>query len=159
MEVWAARIAHWLEAFIAALFLLVTAAVIGSVVLRYVFNEGIIGSDEAIRIMFIYTTAIGAAVAAGRNDHIAITVGIDLLTPAMRRRMQVLILLLVAVINVFMLWHSLGWIDKTGSYLIPALQLPQFIKQICVPVGCGVAALFCLMRAFCRLGTAPEKSG
>lgn len=153
---WAAFAARWLEAFIAVLFLAIAAAVVGLVILRYVFNEGVIGSDEAVRIMFTYTTALGAAVAAGRGDHIAITAGIDLLPPPFRRAADVLILLLVALINAVMFWHSLGWVEKTGAYLMPALQLPQGIKQICVPVGCGAASLFCLAKALC-VAVPPEE--
>ena len=43
------------------------------VVLRYVFNTSIIGGNEAMEYLFIYTTAIGAAAALGRRDHIKIT--------------------------------------------------------------------------------------
>lgn len=140
------RLARLVESIAAAVFLAIVAGVVTLVIMRYVFNTGVVGSDEAVRIMFVYTTALGAAVAAWRGDHIAITAAIDLLSPRRRRIANILALALAAVINAVMVWQSLDWIAKSGAYLMPALQLPQAIKQVCVPIGCGAAVLFCLAR-------------
>ena len=50
--------------FVLALGLLAIALIIVTlVVLRYAFNSSITGANETITILFVYTTAIGAAVA------------------------------------------------------------------------------------------------
>ena len=156
------RAADFLEACLAVLLFVIVAAVVTLVVMRYAFNSGVIGSDEAVRAMFVYTTAIGAAVAAGRGDHVAITFCIDFLPARARRFVDALIFALVALLNLVMFWHALGWIAKSGDYLMPALQLPQSIKQICIPIGCGAAVLFCAARAWLALRAAvarpPERA-
>ena len=54
------------------------------VVLRYGFNTTIVGANEFIVILFIYTSAIGAAVIIGKKEHIAITYFIDKLPTSVR---------------------------------------------------------------------------
>ena len=47
------------------------------VVLRYVFNSSILGGSEAVTFLFIYTTALGSAVAIPKNKHIRISFFIE----------------------------------------------------------------------------------
>ena len=62
--------------FLLAMSLLVIALVIVSlVVMRYCFNASITGANEFATIVFAYATAIGSAVAIGRDEHIAIDFG------------------------------------------------------------------------------------
>ena len=74
------------------------------VVLRYVFNTAIIGGNEAMEYLFIYTTAIGAAVALGRRDHIKITYFVDKLPGGVRRVVDVSDLIMIGFINGVMIW-------------------------------------------------------
>ncbi len=55
-----------LEAVLAICLLAIATIVVTLVVLRYVFNTSITGANEFVTILFVYTTAIGAAVAIGR---------------------------------------------------------------------------------------------
>lgn len=151
IDLWAQQASRFLHALVAVLFIFIALSVVVLVVLRYVFNEGLVGGNETIRVMFIYASVIGAAIVVEKREHIAINIGIDYLSVRMRRNADILVLLFTALINAVMFWYSLSWIDKTGDYLMPALQLPQIIKQICVPIGCGTAVLFCLARALCIL--------
>ena len=46
-------------------------------------------------------------------------------------------MLLVILINVVITERSLLWITSTGSALMPATQLPRYVAQISVPLGCS----------------------
>ena len=43
------------------------------------FNQSITGANEIVTILFIYTTALGAAISIGRNEHIGIDFFVSLL--------------------------------------------------------------------------------
>ena len=58
------------EALLAALMLGMVLMVFGNVVLRYVFNSGIVVSEELSRFFFVWLTFIGAIVAVRDNAHL-----------------------------------------------------------------------------------------
>ena len=118
--------------------------IIALVILRYGFNTTIIGGNEFVVILFIYTSALGAAVIVGKREHIAITWFIDKLPAAPRKVVDIINFLCVAFINAAMIFFSIHWINTTGDYLTAVLRIPQLYAQITVPVGCGVAVLYCL---------------
>jgi len=53
---------------------------------------------------------------------------------------------LIALINSVMVWQSIYWIGRTGGFIMPAMQVPQFVAQISVPIGCGLAIVYCLIK-------------
>ena len=114
------------------------------VVLRYVFNTAIIGGNEALEYLFIYTTAIGAAVALGRRDHIKITYFVDKLPGGVRRVVDVSDLILIGFINGVMIWYGIPWIQSVGSFQSPVLRIPNMIIQASIPIGCSLVILCCL---------------
>lgn len=125
-------------------FLCIIALIVTLVVLRYFFNATIIGANEFVVVLFIYTSAIGAAIVIGKKEHIAITYFIDKLPPGLRKIINVINYLLIALINSVMIWYSFRWIDITGSYLTAVLRIQQAYIQLIVPIGCSIAILYCL---------------
>lgn len=142
------RLRRVLEALLAGLFLVILLLVVIQVALRYLFNESIAGANEFLVILFVYTTAIGGALAAGRDEHISLTFAVDQLSPNRQRLQARLSLLAVAFINGVMVYHSIHWIGVTGSYLMPSTGLPRIVAQFSIPLGCGLATLYCGFRAF-----------
>jgi len=116
------------------------------VTLRYVFNEGIVGANEFATILFVYTTAIGSAVAMGRREHISVDYLVGKLGPGLRRWADAGALVLVAAINGVLLWQSFQWIAVTGSYIMAATLLPRVVVQVSVPIGCSLAIFYCFVR-------------
>ena len=134
---------------IVAALIVIFVLVVLLVVLRYVFNSTIVGGNESIVVLFIYTTSIGAAVAVSRKEHIAISLLVDRLAHRWRTIMEFVGFALIALINLVMVWYSLTiWIPLTGRFVLPALQLPQGYAQAAVPIGCGLVALSSL----CQIG-------
>jgi TRAP-type C4-dicarboxylate transport system permease small subunit len=120
------------------------------VVLRYVFATTIIGGNEATVIAFIFTTAIGASVAIARDEHIAIDYFVLKLPQALQRKISVLRLLLLILINAAILLYAFDWIERTGGFLMPTLGVPQILAQISVPIGCVLSIVYCVARMFQR---------
>lgn len=133
-----------LQGIITFFFSIILMLTVVLVVLRYGFNTAIIGGNEAMEYLFIYTTAIGAAVALGRREHIKITYFVDRLPFAMKRVVNLLDLILIGFINGVMVWYSIPWIKSVGSFESPVLRIPNRIVQASVPIGCSLVILCCL---------------
>jgi TRAP-type C4-dicarboxylate transport system permease small subunit len=149
---------HVLEGMMMVSFLIILVLVVTLVVLRYVFNSSITGANEIITVLFVYTTAIGAAVAVGKREHIAITFAAERLPLNLRKAVDAVGLLLIALINGVMLWYSVGWIGTTGGFLMPSTGLPRIVAQVSIPLGCGLAVLYCTFRLIHAL-TGEEELG
>lgn len=146
-----------LVGFIAFCLFVIVLLVMTLVVLRYGFNSTIIGANEFIVILFIYTSAIGAAVVIGKKEHIAIEYFIDKLPAAARRIIDIVNYLLIALLNGVMIWYGMRWMNITGDYLTAVLKIQQAYAQIVVPVGCGIAIVYCLYHIIMTINPVKKK--
>jgi TRAP-type C4-dicarboxylate transport system permease small subunit len=140
-----------LVGFIAACLFSIVLLVLTLVILRYGFNSTIVGANEFIVILFIYTSAIGAAVVIGQKEHIAITYFMDKLPPLARKVLDILNYLLIGLLNGVLIWYGIQWINITGDYLTAVLKIQQAYAQIVVPAGCSIAILYCLQHIILEL--------
>jgi TRAP-type C4-dicarboxylate transport system permease small subunit len=134
-----------LDGVIASFFAAIILVTILQVVLRYGFNASVLGGGEAMEGLFIYTTAIGAAAAVRRREHIHINVLVRSLPLGLQRGADVLVHLAVALLNVVMIYYSVGWIGKVGDNESPVMRIPEWIFQISIPVGCALVIFYCFV--------------
>ena len=135
-----------LEGAASVCFLVLAGLVITLVALRYVFNTTIIGGNEVTGYLFIYTTALGAAVSVGNGQHIRVGVFVDALPRRAGLLVDTLALLLVLALHAGLLWYSVEWITAVGGFTLTVVHIPQGVVQMAIPVGCGFVILFCLTR-------------
>lgn len=102
------------------------------------------GGNEAMEYLFIYTTALGAAVSVGQGTHIRISFLVDHLTGLPRQCIDMVGYLLIAFINAVMIYHSLPWIRSAGYFESPVMRIPNWMVQVSVPIGCTLVILYCL---------------
>jgi TRAP-type C4-dicarboxylate transport system permease small subunit len=145
-----------LEWFITLCFFVVLVLTIVLVILRYGFNEAIIGGSELMEYLFIYTTSIGAAVALARREHIKITWFIDKLSPAFRKAADAAGFVLIGFVNAVMIRYSIPWIRSVGGFESPVLRLPNRTIQLIIPVGCGLVILYCVHHIVVVLSGRPK---
>lgn len=137
-----------LESLLAVCLFVIVSIVVMQVFLSFVFNTSITGANEVVTKLFVYLTAIGAGLAVGKGEHIAITFATDLLGPRYRRVAERSVLVLVAFLNLIIAGYSFHWIRITGHFLMPTTQLPRIFAQVAVPLGCGITVVFCVLRLF-----------
>ena len=113
------------------------------VFLRYVFNQSITGANEIVTILFIYTTALGAAISIGRNEHIGIDFFVNLLPKKFYKTIRVLQVFLIFALHLILFIYCLEWVEKAGGYLMPATGLPRIVAIASIPIGCIFCILFC----------------
>lgn len=147
-----------LVGFIAICLFSIVLLVMALVVLRYGFNSTIVGANEFIVILFIYTSAIGAAVVIGKKEHIAITYFIDKLPPTPRKMVDIFNFLLIAFLNGVLIWYGMRWMKITGDYLTAVLKIQQVYAQIVVPIGCSIAILYCLYHIILTINSKTAES-
>ena len=133
-----------LDVVMASFFAAILLITILQVLLRYGFNASVLGGGEAMEGLFIYTSALGAAAAVRRREHIRINFLVKLLPVVCRRIVDVLVHLLVAFLNGAMIYYSLAWIAKVGGNESPVMRIPEWTVQISIPLGCGLVIFYCL---------------
>ncbi|MBN2428113.1 MAG: TRAP transporter small permease [Deltaproteobacteria bacterium] len=114
------------------------------VTLRYLFNSSIMGGNEMMDYLFIYTTSLGAAVSVCKKEHIRIAFFVDKLPQALRQFIDVVNYLLVAGINLVIAYLSFSWIQTVGNAESPVMRIPMWMIEVSVPLGCLFVVLFCL---------------
>ncbi|MBN1849900.1 MAG: TRAP transporter small permease [Deltaproteobacteria bacterium] len=133
-----------LDAAIGFFFAVILLITILQVILRYGFNEAVLGGNETMEGLFIYTTALGAAVAVRKRQHINIHFMVRLLPSRLQKIADVLVHTLIAFINTVMIYYSINWISKVGGNESPVMRIPEWTTQISIPIGCGLVVLYCL---------------
>ena len=140
------RVTRLIEGLLTVTFMAIFALVVVLVVLRYVFNTTIVGGNEVTVMLFIFTTALGAAVEVARGKHIIVDTFVNLLPAGIRRWLDVVNLAIVGALNVFLLNYSIDWIAAVGGSENPVVHIPEGVVQIAMPIGCALTILFCATR-------------
>lgn len=104
------RAVRWLDAnfeqiILASFMALMAGLIFVQVVMRYVFENSLVWSEELVRWLFIWTIWVGIAYAFRTGDHIRITMLSDRLAAPARRRLEAALGLAMIA---FFLW--IGWL-------------------------------------------------
>src|SRR5947207_2441274 len=111
--------------------------VCGSVLLRFLFNAPVEWADDVARGLMVGSSFFGAASALARSENLGVAFFIDMLPPGLRRVVDSVGALLVAVISGYVAFNALklGWLT-TGQTSGSGLPL----EWTFYPMGAG--ALF-----------------
>ena len=151
------RLVNILERLLSLAFMAIFALVVLLVVLRYLFNSTIVGGNEATVMLFIYTTALGAAVDVARGKHIIVDTFVNYLPAGLRRALDMFNLAIVGVLNGFLLKYGIDWVTAVGNSEHPVLHVPEGVVQIALPIGCALTMLFCCTRIAVMFVQKPDR--
>jgi len=140
-----------LEHLLTATFVIIFVLVILLVILRYIFSTTIVGGNEVTVQLFIYTTALGAAVEVARGRHIIVDSFVNGLPARLRHWLDIFNLVLVGVLHGFLLKYSIGWVRAVGGNEHAVTHLPEGLIQVAVPIGCALTVMFCITRIIIKL--------
>jgi TRAP-type C4-dicarboxylate transport system permease small subunit len=103
MQTFIDRLCRGLEYLIAAALAAMVVLVFGNVVMRYLFNSGIMVSEELSRWLFLWGTFLGAVVALHDRAHLGVDLVLDKLPAGARRACLVLahVMMLAIVVMLF----------------------------------------------------------
>jgi TRAP-type C4-dicarboxylate transport system permease small subunit len=133
-----------------AVFSAMTVLGFANVVVRYLTSYSLAASEELLTNGFLLLTVFGAAVAARRGEHLAVTLVYDLAPPLLRRLILVLAAALSALLLALSAWFSwqlvLNQVDSgMRSY---ALQLPAWYYTVALPFGFALVLVRYLQHAW-----------
>jgi len=124
------KVTEWIMALMLAV---MVALVFGNVVLRYVFNSGIVAAEEIARLMFVWLVFLGATLALRRNQHL----GLDFLQarlPAGARRA-------CAVVSHLLMLYAL-FLFVQGSWMQLLIGMQTYSTVLRFPMAFYAAAGF-----------------
>lgn len=138
--------------FLVVLLIAVGANVFG----RFVLNTSLPASAELARFLFIWVIFLGAALAHLHNEHIAVTVFVERLSPAVQRWVVVLqeLIILVVVVALLLSAAQVMSIDPGTSAL---LNVPLQWVNFSVPFSAGLMALITVYRIAVAVRSSPEQ--
>lgn len=142
----------------AILFLAMTALGFVNVVIRYGTNYSFAASEELLVNGFLLLTVFGAAIAARRGEHLAVTMVHEVLPRALWGPILLLsVLLSVALLSLsaWFSWEAMMNIRRVGmrSY---GLGLPAWYYQAALPLGFALIILRYLQHAWSVLRSGPD---
>ncbi|MDO4920577.1 MAG: TRAP transporter small permease [Phascolarctobacterium sp.] len=132
-----------LEDIVASIFISITTVlVIINIILRYIFNSGLVWSEEVATGCFVWSVFIGAVAVFKHRGH----VGVDLIVKRLPRAMQwgvrlVTDLILVAL-NGYMAYLSVLYIQTSYTKMTPVLGVSSAY------ISSSVLIAFVLMTAY-----------
>lgn len=139
-----------LDIYLSGAFLSLTVlVVIVNVLLRYLFEGGLVWVEEVATTSFIWSVFIGSSAAYRYNMHI----GIDLITKLFPKRTQhvlhLFITLLMTAINAYIVYLSVLFIQANSLKRTPVLDIPAIYVNVAITLGFGLIT-FHTLRFFVR---------
>ncbi len=125
------------EAILILLLVAMTLLTFVQVVLRYVFNTGILWALEATTYMFGWLVLLGISYCVRARAHIGVDAVVRLLSPPWRRAVGLLVLFLTLVYTGLMLYGAVVYVDKMHTIGVEAEDIPiqRWVLSLCVPIG------------------------
>jgi TRAP-type C4-dicarboxylate transport system permease small subunit len=126
----------------AALMLALTGVILYAVVARYFFNASPAWSDEVPRVLFLWGTYIGIALAAKRGQSLKVTFVLDRLPPLARLWIEMFMHASIFVMLAFLLWYNIPVIELGRQTKMLATQWPDSVRFWPLSVGCVLIGLY-----------------
>jgi len=147
-----------IERIITVFFIIIFLLIFSLVLLRYGFKTSIMGTNEIITMLFVYCSALGAAILVRQREHIKISFFVNKLSTGARRIVLTINYILISVLNAVFFYMSLGWIKSIWTFKSPMTQIPFWVKRIPIPIGCGLVILYCLYNIYLIYANSEELS-
>jgi len=146
-EVEPPRAGGWLlrpvEAVSAGLGLAIVLMLLGGVASRYLFGAPLTWVDEAVSIAFLWLAMLGSAIAIHRNEHLRLTLFVQMLPPRWQGPVQAFGLGVVALFLLALVVPALEYIESESYVTTPALEIANSWRVSAIAVG--IAAMLAVL--------------
>ena len=121
-----------------------------NVILRYVFNSGIIWSEELVRYAIIWLTFFSIGYGVRKDTHVKIDILHYYLPKKANKALNIIVEIMSAIFCTSMARYSLDVMLQqfNSGQLTPSLQIPFYTITLSLPVGFTIAALRYLESAY-----------
>lgn len=121
---------------------------VANVILRYVFQQPVLGLDELQIFLMVWMTFLGFVVVTWRNMHLRMDILLNRMPAWLRRWVYALEMLLLVVLCVFVLSQTVDYVMQMFALgrRSDGAGIPVWIPNIAVVLGFALAALIGLLR-------------
>ena len=127
-----------------ALFVVIFAAVLGQIVMRYVFDDPLIWSEELSRYLFIWIALLGWTLASRNRTHITVRLFVDMLPRRARLLAEAANAFLVLAFAVVLLGLGIELVAVSTDVPTITLFFNFAVIYAAVPVTAAVIVLHCI---------------
>jgi tripartite ATP-independent transporter DctM subunit len=124
-----------IEALSAVLMVGIVLMLFGGVVARYVFSHPIGWIDEAVSIAFIWVAMLGSVLAMHRNEHLRLTMFVDMLPERLRSYVHAFALVAIAAFLIGLIGPSIEHVESEWIMTSMALEIPSGIRVSAIAAG------------------------
>jgi TRAP-type C4-dicarboxylate transport system permease small subunit len=114
----------------------------GQILLRNLFDSGIVWADPALRLLVLWITMMGVIAASREDRHIRIDLFSRFLNPRLKLVAQGVTDLFSALVCGLITWHAARFVYfewQDGNELFG--QIPAWLGEIIIPIGFAVLTL------------------
>ena len=117
------------------------------ILLRNVFDSGLVWIDPMVRTMVLWLGMIGASIASRHNNHIRIDLLSHYCSNRTNLRIQAVVNLFTAVVCLLIAWHGTRWVHwEYTDQMSGFAGIPAWALEVIIPVSFALIGLrFCLM--------------
>lgn len=131
------------EDIVASIFISVTTVlVIINIILRYIFNSGLVWSEEVATGCFVWSVFIGAVAVFKHRGHVGVDLIVKRLPQAMQCGVRLLTDLILVALNGYMAYLSVLYIQTSYTKMTPVLGVSSAY------ISSSVLIAFVLMTAY-----------
>lgn len=124
------------DSLLTGLLLVMILMAVLQILLRNLFDSGIIWGDEMVRVLVLWLGLIGAMIASRGNNHISIDVLSRYLPKKIKKVTTFITHLFTCVICGIMAWYSLEFVKiEKADGLIAFAKVPAWICESIIPVA------------------------
>ena len=130
-----------------------------NVVGRYVFNFTFVSFEEIARILFVWGTYLGSAIAIKEYSHIRVDIVINMLPPTARKVVDIIANLLVDFILVITIRVMMNLVMVNITNPLPLTRIPYGAVQAIIPFSMVIMLIVNIIHLIQMFRKQPEKEG
>lgn len=138
------KVADRLEEYICGIiFLVMTVIGFANVLVRYLSNYSFAATQEILLNGFLLLTVFGAAIAARRGEHLAVSVFADMLPSRLQPLVRWFAVCLSVMLLVLSAWYCAEMVvnQRASGITSAGLQVPSWYYSLALPLGFVMIAL------------------
>ena len=119
----------------ALLLVVIVVMLLVGVVARYVFSIPIVWIDEVVSLSFLWLAMLGTAIAMHRNEHLRLTLFLEMMPERVRGFVHALALVAIAAFLIALIHPAIIYAEDEWFVKTPALDLPNTYRVSALAFG------------------------
>lgn len=137
------RVITWVENFALITLLALMVGLAGAqILLRNVFDSGLIGVDQVLRLLVLWVALLGAVTASRDEKHINLDVISRWLPARARTASHAVTSLFTLIVCVLLAWHAARFVaDERAAGAMAFAAFPMWVAELILPLAFALIAL------------------